>query len=57
MKVTRMSAPLGVIIDELDVRNVDTSKAQELDALFYKSGLTPTEHMRFAQHWHSDVSH
>tara|TARA_B100000085_G_C18529253_1_gene507292 strand:+ start:905 stop:1675 length:771 start_codon:yes stop_codon:yes gene_type:complete len=54
-----MSAPLGLIVENLDVRTVNHDTWMQLDELFCKhhvlvfpdQQLTPAEHQAFAQHW------
>ena len=59
MKTRPMSAPLGLIVEDLDVRTIDHSRWQKIDELFCKhhvlvfpgQQLTPAEHQTFAEHW------
>jgi alpha-ketoglutarate-dependent taurine dioxygenase len=59
MQVTKMAAPLGAIVDDLDVRSVDESTASKLNELFCQhhvlvfpnQQLTPDDQVAFAQHW------
>lgn len=59
MQVRQMSAPLGVIIEDLDVRDVDASSAAALNELFCQhhvlvfpnQQLTPADQIAFAEHW------
>lgn len=59
MKIKKMSAPLGAIIEDLDVNQVDATTAAELDKLFCEhhllvfpnQTLSPEQHMAFAQNW------
>ena len=59
MQVRKMSAPLGAIVEDLDVRSVESDTATELDKLFSQhhllvfpnQDLTPEDHMNFAKHW------
>ncbi len=59
MQVRQMSAPLGAIIEDIDVRSVDAADVAELNMLFCqhhvlvfpKQQLTPDEQVTFAQHW------
>ena len=59
MQVVPMSAPLGAIVQDLDVRSVDAKLWPTLNDLFNKhhvlvfpnQDLTPADHMAFAQHW------
>ena len=65
MQVSKLGAPLGVVIEDLDVRAVDESMWKELDALFCEhhvlvlrgQTLTPEEHMVFARRWGDLVRH
>ena len=59
MQTRPMSAPLGLIVENLDVRSVNHDTWMQLDELFCKhhvlvfpdQQLTPAEHQAFAQHW------
>lgn len=59
MHVRQMAAPLGAIVDDLDVRSVDAEMAAELNRLFCqhhvlvfpKQQLSPDEQIAFAEHW------
>ena len=59
MRVTKMAAPLGAIVEDLDVRTVGEEEAATLNQLFGehhvlvfpKQELTPDEQIAFAQHW------
>jgi taurine dioxygenase len=59
MQVTKMAAPLGAIVEDLDVRTVDVSTATKLNELFCQhhvlvfpnQQLTPDDQVAFAQHW------
>ena len=59
MRVTKMAAPLGAIVEDLDVRKVGEDEAATLNQLFGehhvlvfpKQELTPDEQIAFAQHW------
>ena len=59
MQTRPMSAPLGLIVENLDVRTVNHDTWMQLDELFCKhhvlvfpdQQLTPAEHQAFAQHW------
>ena len=59
MQIQRMAAPLGAIVNDLDVRHVDAVQAKQLSDLFCqhhvlvfpKQSLSPAEHTRFAEHW------
>jgi alpha-ketoglutarate-dependent taurine dioxygenase len=56
MRTRRMSAPLGLIIDDLDVRSINNATWSELDELFCKhhvlvfpdQQLSPADHQEFA---------
>jgi alpha-ketoglutarate-dependent taurine dioxygenase len=60
-----MSAPLGAIIEDVDVKEVDQARWQELNSLFcqYKvlvfrcQDLSPEEHINFARRWGELVQH
>ncbi len=64
-KVRRFAAPLGAVIEDLDVRRIDHATWQSLNALFCEhhvlafpdQNLTPEEHMAFASRWGSLVRH
>ena len=59
MQVRQMAAPLGAIIEDLDVRDVDASTAAALNELFCQhhalvfpnQQLTPADQIAFAEHW------
>ena len=59
MQVIQMAAPLGAIIEDLDVRDVDASTAAALNELFCQhhvlvfpnQQLTPADQIAFAEHW------
>ena len=59
MRVTKMAAPLGAVIEDIDVRTVGEDEAATLNQLFGehhvlvfpKQQLTPDEQVAFAQHW------
>ena len=59
MQTRPMSAPLGLIVEDLDVRSVDRETWRQLNDLFCKhhvlvfpnQTLTPPEHQQFAEHW------
>ena len=59
MRVTKMAAPFGAIVEDLDVRKVGEDEAATLNQLFGehhvlvfpKQELTPDEQIAFAQHW------
>jgi taurine dioxygenase len=65
MQVSKMSAPLGAIVSDLDVRTVDGEQWRELNALFCEhhvlvfpgQTLTPEEHMGFGSLWGDLVRH
>ena len=59
MQVEKMSAPLGAIVRDLDVRTVSDAQWQELNQLFCEhhvlvfpqQNLTPADQEEFAQRW------
>ena len=59
MQIRQMSAPLGAIVEGIDVRTVDAADVAELNKLFCqhhvlvfpKQQMTPDEQVTFAQHW------
>ena len=65
MEVDRLSAPLGAVVQGLDVRTVDHSTAAEINELFCKyhvlvfpeQQLTPDQQIEFARHWGSLAAH
>ncbi len=65
MKASRLAAPLGAIIEDLDVRTVDDATWQQLNELFCEhhvlvfrnQSLTPEEHMAFGRRWGELVRH
>ncbi len=65
MKVSRFAAPLGAVVEDLDVRDVSAIAWRELNALFCEhhvlvfpaQTLTPEEHIAFASHWGPLVRH
>ena len=65
MKVKRLAAPLGAIVEDLDVREVDDATWADLNDLFCKhhvrvfpaQTLTPEEHRAFARRWGALVRH
>jgi taurine dioxygenase len=65
MKVRRLSAPLGAIVEDLDVRSVDDATWQTLNELFSEhhvlvfpgQDLSPEEHMAFGRRWGELVRH
>ena len=65
MQVTRFAAPLGAVINNLDVRDVDNTAWQEINSLFCEhhvlvfrgQELTPPEQMAFAAQWGELVRH
>lgn len=62
---TRMAAPLGVVVHDVDVRNVTDAQHAELNRLFCdhhvlvfrNQQLTPEEQMTFAGRWGALVRH
>lgn len=65
MKVTRLAAPLGAIVEGLDVRDVDDGTWQTLNDLFCRhhvlifpgQTLTPGDQMAFGRRWGELVRH
>lgn len=65
MQVRRWAAPLGAIIEDVDVRKVDDAAWQKLDELFCQyhvlvfpgQTLTPEEQMAFGRRWGPLVQH
>jgi len=65
MKVRRLAAPLGALVEDLDVRSVDDATWQTLNALFCDhhvlvfpgQDLSPEEHMAFGRRWGELVRH
>ena len=65
MQVTRMAAPLGAVVEGIDVREVSAAGWRELNALFCEhhvlafpgQDLSPTEQMAFARRWGELVRH
>jgi taurine dioxygenase len=65
MEVRRMSAPLGAIVEGIDVRSVDDATWRTLNNLFCEhhvlvfpgQTLTPEEQMAFGQRWGELVRH
>ena len=65
MQVRRWAAPLGAIIEDVDVRKVDDAAWQKLDELFCQyhvlvfpgQTLTPEEQMAFGRRWGLLVQH
>lgn len=59
MRVTKMAAPLGAVIHDVDVRRVDDEQVLVFKELFLKhhllvfpgQNLTPDHQMTFAEHW------
>ena len=59
MQVRKMAAPLGAIIEDLDVRNITPAQLETIRAeflthhvlVFPGQSLTPEDQMRFAEHW------
>lgn len=65
MRVEQLSAPLGAMVTELDVRDIDRSSFDEINDLFCKyhvlvfpgQKLAPSEQIGFAQLWGDLVAH
>ncbi len=65
MNVTRLSAPLGAVVEGLDVRTISDATWQALNELFCEhhvlvlpgQSLTPAEHMAFGRRWGELVRH
>jgi taurine dioxygenase len=65
MQVRRFAAPLGAVIEDVDVRQVDDSAWQKLDELFCQyhvlvfpgQTLTPADQMSFGRRWGPLVRH
>lgn len=65
MKTHKLSAPLGAIVDGLDVREVDDGTLEQLVGLFCEhkvlvfpgQKLLPEEHMAFAEKWGKLIRH
>lgn len=65
MQVSRLAAPLGAVVADLDVRDVDDAGWQALNALFCEhhvlvfpgQTLEPEDQMAFARHWGELVCH
>lgn len=65
MRVRRFAAPLGAIVEDLDVRRVDDATWQALNTLFCThhvlafpgQSLTPEEQMAFGRRWGELVRH
>ena len=59
MHITRMAAPLGAIVDKLDVRQMSAEQLDQVKRLFLEhkvlvfpgQHLTPEAQMAFAEHW------
>ena len=59
MQIKQMAAPLGAIIDQIDVRKISAQQLERIQSLFLthkvlvfpNQQLTPDEQMAFAQHW------
>ena len=59
MKVSQMAAPLGAIIEDVDVKNISHATWQEMHQLFCQhhvlvfrnQDLQPRDHMAFAERW------
>lgn len=65
LNVRRMAAPLGAVIEDLDVRNIDDATWTEINRLFCehhvlvfpRQQLQPEDQMAFAQRWGELVQH
>lgn len=65
MRMRKLSAPVGAVIDDIDVRRMSRDQWQELNVLFCrfkvlvfpKQSLTPKDQMTFAQLWGPLVRH
>ena len=59
MHITRMAAPLGAIVDNLDVQQISAEQLDQVKRLFLEhkvlvfpgQHLTPEAQMAFAEHW------
>lgn len=59
MNVRRLAAPLGAVIEDLDVKSITQSDWEALNKLFCQyhvlvfpnQSLAPADHMAFAKHW------
>jgi taurine dioxygenase len=65
MRVRRFAAPLGAVVQDIDVKRIDDSTWRELNGLFCEhhvlafpgQHLTPEEQMAFARRWGALVRH
>ena len=65
MRVRRLAAPLGAIVEGIDVRKIDSAQWRTLNDLFCEhhvlsfpgQRLTPEDQMAFAQRWGELVRH
>ena len=65
MKIQRLGAPLGAIVEELDIRTIDAVTWPQINRLFCEhkvlvfrgQRLTPVEQMTFARQWGPLVRH
>ncbi len=65
MRVRRLAAPLGAIVEDIDVRKIDSAQWRTLNDLFCEhhvlsfpgQRLTPEDQMAFAQRWGELVRH
>ncbi len=65
MRVRRLSAPLGAVVEDIDVRSIDAAQWRTLNDLlcehhvlsFPNQQLTPEDQMAFAQRWGRLVRH
>jgi taurine dioxygenase len=59
MNLRRLAAPLGAVIEDLDVKSITQSDWEALNKLFCQyhvlvfpnQSLAPADHMAFAKHW------
>ncbi len=65
MQVEKLAAPMGAEVTGLDVRDVTSAQAADLNELFCEhqvlvfpnQDLTPEDHKKFARHWGELVNH
>ena len=65
MKIHRLGAPLGAIVEDLDIRTIDAATWPQINRLFCEhkvlvfrgQRLTPVEQMTFARQWGPLVRH
>ncbi len=61
MQITKMAAPLGAIVDDIDVRRINPAQLESVRAAFLThhvlvfpgQTLSPEDQMTFAEHWGS----